>query len=74
MKKTSVLLLLSYAILTTSCSSNEEKQKSSMDSLTEDTAQKTVQYIQGPIDKAHALQKLVDKHAGEIERETEDKN
>ena len=74
MKRISILLLLCYFLLCTSCSTDEEKEKSSIDSLTEETAQKAVQYIQDPLDKAQAIQKLVDERSGEIEKESEDKN
>ncbi len=74
MKRISILLLLCYFLLCTSCSTDEEKEKSSIDSLTEETAQKAVQYIQDPLDKAQAIEKLVNERSGEIEKESEDKN
>ncbi len=74
MKQTFFLLILSCASILSSCSNDEEKKKSSIDSFTEETAQKAVQHIQEPLEKARAVQKLVDKHAGEIEKGIEDKN
>jgi PBP1b-binding outer membrane lipoprotein LpoB len=68
MKGTFLLLLLSFTLLIASCSDGEEDKKSAIDSFTEETAQKAVQHIQAPLDKARAVQKLVDKHSDEIEK------
>jgi PBP1b-binding outer membrane lipoprotein LpoB len=68
MKKTIPFLLLCYALSFTGCSGDEEEKKSSVDSFTEETAQKAVEYIQDPLDKARAVQQLVDEHSSEIKQ------
>jgi len=74
MKGTFLLLLLSFTLLITSCSDDEENKKGIVNSFTEKTAQKAVQHIQDPLNKARAVQKLVNKHSDEIEKGAEDMN
>ena len=71
MKRTFLFLLLCYALLCTGCSGEEEKKKSSIDSFTEETAQKAVEYIQDPLDKARAVQQLANEHSREIKQSVE---
>lgn len=71
MKRSILFLLLCYALLISGCSGDEEKKKSSVDSFTEETAQKAVEYIQEPLDKARAVQQLANDHSGEIKQTVE---
>ena len=72
MKKTISFLLLCYVLLSTGCGGDEEKKKSSVDSFTEETAQKAVENIQEPLDKARAVQQLVDDRSSDIKKTTGD--
>lgn len=64
-------LLLCCSLLGTGCSGDDEKKKSSVDSFTEENAQKAVEYIQEPLDQARAVQQLANKHSGEIKKAAE---
>jgi len=66
-------LLLCYFLLCNGCSGDDEKKKSSVDSFTEETAQKAVKYIQEPLDKARAVQQLANEHSEEIKQTVEAK-
>ena len=66
-------LLLYCSLLCTGCSGDDEKKKSSVDSFTEKNAQKAVEYIQEPLDKARAVQQLADEHSEEIRQSAEAK-
>ena len=71
MNRRNFLLLLCYFLLCTGCSGDDEKKKSSVDSFNAENAQKAVEYIQEPLDKARAVQQLADKHSGEIKKSVE---
>lgn len=74
MNRAILFLLLCYPLFYTGCSGDEEKKKSSVDSFTEETAQKAVKYIQEPLDKARAVQQLANERSSEIKQTIEAEN
>ena len=69
------MVLLSWCVLLFSgCSDETEEKKSSVENFTEETAHKIVQHIQEPLDKAQAVQQLVNEHADEIKKAMENQN
>ncbi len=59
-------LLLSVSV--TACSNSEEEEKSSIEQFTDKTAHDAVNQIQAPIDKAKAVQALVNQQQEEARK------
>ena len=64
------VLLLSVSI--TACSNNEDEEKSSIEQFTDKTAHDAVNQIQAPIDKAKAVQELVNQQQEEVRKTAEE--
>ena len=67
------LAILFIIFSLSACGGNsEEEEQSSIDKFTSETAQKAVQQIQNPMDKAHAIQALADEHVKQMKKDVEE--
>ena len=65
-----VALLLSISV--SACSNSEDEEKSSIEQFTDKTAHNAVDQIQAPIDKAKAVQELVNQQQEEVRKTAEE--
>jgi uncharacterized protein YecA (UPF0149 family) len=67
------LAILFIIFSLSACGGNsEEEEQSTIDKFTSETAQKAVQQIQDPLDKAHAIQALADEHVKQMSKDMEE--
>ncbi len=64
-------LLVILFVVSCSNDSNTNSQENKSDGFTKKTAEKAVQHIQVPIDKAKAVQNELNKHTDQVERVNE---